>query len=52
MTEWLAGLPERDGWDCFVAYDGSVPAASGALFISEGCRLARHCSDPAGAPAP
>jgi len=36
MTEWLAGLPERDGWDCFVAYDGSVPAASGALFSSEG----------------
>jgi GNAT superfamily N-acetyltransferase len=36
MTEWLAGLPERDGWYCFVAYDGSVPAASGALFSSEG----------------
>ena len=36
MHDWLARLPERDGWDCFVAYDGGVPAAAGALFVTQG----------------
>ena len=33
MTD-LARLPERDGWDCFVAYDGDVPAAAGGALSS------------------
>jgi GNAT superfamily N-acetyltransferase len=36
MQEWLARLPERERWRCFVAYDGDTPAATGAVFISEG----------------
>ena len=36
MRDWLAQLPDRDGWDCFVAYDGNVPAATGALYITQG----------------
>jgi GNAT superfamily N-acetyltransferase len=36
MRDWLAKLPERDGWDCFVAYDGDAPAATGALYIAQG----------------
>jgi GNAT superfamily N-acetyltransferase len=30
---WLAKLPGRDGWQCFVAYDGDEPAGAGALFV-------------------
>jgi GNAT superfamily N-acetyltransferase len=30
---WLAELPGRDGWHCFVAYDGGTPAACGALHV-------------------
>lgn len=36
MLGWLAQLPEREGWDCFVAYDGAVPAATGALYVTKG----------------
>jgi GNAT superfamily N-acetyltransferase len=32
MRDWLARLPGRRGWDCFVAYDGEAPAATGAVF--------------------
>jgi acetyltransferase (GNAT) family protein len=36
MHDWLARLPERDGWDCFVAYEDDVPAAAGALYVTQG----------------
>jgi GNAT superfamily N-acetyltransferase len=32
---WLAALPGRSGWHCFVAYDGDEPAACGALHVFE-----------------
>ena len=35
FAEWLACLPGRDGWHCFVAYDGSEPAAGGAVHVFE-----------------
>jgi hypothetical protein len=35
MREWLAQLPGRDGWECFVAFDRDVPAATGALYITQ-----------------
>jgi GNAT superfamily N-acetyltransferase len=31
---WLARLAGRDGWQCFVAYDGEAPAAAGAVFVT------------------
>ncbi len=31
-AEWIAALPGRAGWACFLARDGSRPAAAGALF--------------------
>jgi GNAT superfamily N-acetyltransferase len=31
---WLSRLADRDGWQCFVAYDGDAPAAAGALFVA------------------
>jgi GNAT superfamily N-acetyltransferase len=31
---WLSRLAGREGWQCFVAYDGDVPAAAGALFVA------------------
>jgi GNAT superfamily N-acetyltransferase len=31
---WLRRLPGRDSWQCFVAFDGDVPAAAGALFVT------------------
>jgi GNAT superfamily N-acetyltransferase len=31
---WLAQLAIREGWQCFVAYDGDAPAAAGALFVT------------------
>ena len=34
MGQWLARLPGRPGWHCFVAYDGREPAAGGALFVT------------------
>ncbi len=30
---WLAAIPGRAGWQCFVAYDGRKPAAAGALHV-------------------
>lgn len=32
FRDWAAALPGRDGWHCFVAYDGETPAATGAVF--------------------
>jgi GNAT superfamily N-acetyltransferase len=34
MEPWLALLPGRPGWHCFVTYDGREPAGAGALFVS------------------
>lgn len=31
---WLSRLAGREGWQCFVAFDGDVPAAAGALFVT------------------
>lgn len=36
MREWLARLPGRGGWECFVAFDGDDPAGTGALFAAAG----------------
>jgi GNAT superfamily N-acetyltransferase len=36
MRTWLAQLPGREGWHCFVAYDGEAPAATGAVYVSNG----------------
>ncbi|HZE28635.1 MAG TPA: hypothetical protein VE055_00950, partial [Gaiellaceae bacterium] len=33
FLDWLRRLPGRDGWQCFVAFDGEAPAAAGALFV-------------------
>ena len=30
----LERLPGADGWQCFVAFDGQTPAATGALFVT------------------
>lgn len=32
--DWLAALAGRDGWQCFVAFDGAEPAGAGALFLA------------------
>jgi GNAT superfamily N-acetyltransferase len=34
FVDWLAELPGRDGWHCFVAYAGDEPAGAGTLFVS------------------
>lgn len=34
FCDWLAGLPGRDPWRCFVAYEAGEPAGAGALFVS------------------
>jgi GNAT superfamily N-acetyltransferase len=34
FLDWLARLPARDGWQCFVAFDGGAPAAAGALYVT------------------
>ena len=31
---WLEPLPGRDGWHCFVAFDGDEPAGAGALYVT------------------
>jgi len=36
LADWIAQLPEREGWYCFVAYDGKEPAAAGALYVYGG----------------
>jgi len=47
--EWLAALPGRARWRCFVAFDGTLPVATGALFVDPplawlgiGATLASH----------
>jgi GNAT superfamily N-acetyltransferase len=34
LREWLARLPTRDGWQCFVAFDGTAPVGAGALYVA------------------
>jgi GNAT superfamily N-acetyltransferase len=34
FREWLALLPARDGWHCFVAFEGDEPAGAGALYVT------------------
>jgi hypothetical protein len=34
FRDWLGRLPARDGWHCFVAFEGAEPAGAGALFVS------------------
>jgi GNAT superfamily N-acetyltransferase len=36
FREWVARLPGRAGWHCFVAFDGETPAATGALHAKDG----------------
>jgi GNAT superfamily N-acetyltransferase len=36
FRDWLAGVPGRPGWRCFVAFDGETPAATGALYVKGG----------------
>lgn len=36
FLDWLRRLPARDGWQCFVAFDGDAPAAAGALYVTGG----------------
>jgi GNAT superfamily N-acetyltransferase len=31
MLDWLAAVPGRRGWRCFLAYHGETPAAAGAV---------------------
>jgi hypothetical protein len=32
LGEWLAAVPGRPGWYCYLAFDGDEPAASAALY--------------------
>jgi GNAT superfamily N-acetyltransferase len=34
FRDWLALLPARDGWHCFVAFEGADPAGAGALYVA------------------
>jgi GNAT superfamily N-acetyltransferase len=34
FREWLARLPDRPGWRCFVAFEGATPAGVGALYVT------------------
>lgn len=34
---WFAGLPGRDGWRTYLAFDGPEPVAAGAMFINGQC---------------
>ena len=34
LVPWLAALAGRDGWHCFVAFDGLTPAGAGALYVA------------------
>ncbi|HYX89289.1 MAG TPA: GNAT family N-acetyltransferase [Gaiellaceae bacterium] len=36
LRDWVARLPGRPGWRCFLALDGETPAATGALFAKNG----------------
>lgn len=33
---WLARVPGRPGWHCFLAYAGDEPAATGAIYVEDG----------------
>lgn len=33
LTEWSASLIDRPGWRAYMAFDGDVPVATGALFV-------------------
>jgi GNAT superfamily N-acetyltransferase len=35
-ASWVADTVGRDGWRHYMAFDGDAPAATGALFVSEG----------------
>jgi hypothetical protein len=35
FDDWLACLPGREAWHCFVAFDGDVPAGAGALYVTD-----------------
>jgi hypothetical protein len=34
FESWTAALVGRPGWQCFVGFDGNVPAAAGALYVA------------------
>ena len=34
FRDWLARIPGRPGWHCFVAFDGAAPAGVGALYVT------------------
>lgn len=34
FREWLARVPGRPGWHCFVAFEGTAPAGVGALYVT------------------
>jgi GNAT superfamily N-acetyltransferase len=34
FRDWLARLPSRDGWHCFVAFEATDPAGAGALYVT------------------
>lgn len=34
VCDWLAHVPGRSGWQCFVGLDGETPACAGALFVA------------------
>jgi GNAT superfamily N-acetyltransferase len=36
VQAWLAGCVERPGWRHYVAFDGAIPAATGALYVADG----------------
>ena len=36
FRDWLALVPGRPGWRCFAAFDGEIPAATGALYARDG----------------
>jgi hypothetical protein len=36
LGPWAAALPARPRWRCFLAWDGEVPAGTGALFLGDG----------------
>lgn len=35
FRDWVARLPRRPGWHCFVAFDGADPAGAGALYVTD-----------------
>jgi GNAT superfamily N-acetyltransferase len=34
FREWLARIPARERWHCFLAFDGEAPAGAGALYTA------------------